>query len=127
MTPHQPLRVPVGWRVDWNTLYELDPTEENVRRGFFGGSSLFLATNSGRRFCIDVEWRPEDDPTGCYRLLVLYAPWPRGESGRRRKDEPLAFDWVAPLHEFTTRTRAELVAELEKWLLRCATWVREPN
>src|SRR5437879_3319612 len=54
--PYQPLRVPTGWRIDWNTLFELDPTEENVRGGFFGGSSLFSATHEGNRLWVDVEW-----------------------------------------------------------------------
>jgi hypothetical protein len=119
------LRVPAGWRIDWNTLFELDPTEENVRRGYFGGSSLFSATHEHRRFWIDVEWRPEDDPAGCYRMRIEYAPWERTERIRRRKDIELHFRDAEVVHQFQTPSRAELVQELETWLLRCAEWVRE--
>jgi hypothetical protein len=119
------LRVPTGWRIDWNTLFELDPTEENVRRGYFGGSSLFSATHENRRFWIDVGWRPEGDPAGCYRMRIEYAPWERTERGHRRKNVELHFRNAEVVHEFQTLSRGELVRELENWLLRCAEWVRE--
>jgi len=121
----QPVRVPSGWRIDWNTLFDLEPTEENARRGYFGGSSLFLATHEQRRFQIDVEWRPEDDPGGRYEMRVEYAPWLRTDRGRRRKGPAPAFRDAELVHEFQTRSRAELVQELETWLLHCAEWVRE--
>jgi hypothetical protein len=121
--PLQPLRVPAGWRVVWNTLFELDPTEENVRRGFFGGSSLFAAAHEGLRLSLDLEWRPEDDPAGEYRLTVEYAPWLRTARGLRRKDVPLDFSGARVVHEFRTRDRAELVRELEAALVTRSEWV----
>ncbi len=124
--PYQPLRVSPGWRISWNTLFELDPTEENVRRGFFGGSSLFSATHEHKRLWLDVEWRPEDDPAGEYRLKVEYAPWPRTADGRRREDEPLDFSGARAVHEFRTRDRAELVRALEAALVTRREW-EEPS
>ena len=82
---YQPLRMPAGWRVDWNKLFDLDPTVENVRAGYFGGSSLLAASNEHLRLQIDLEWRPEDDPSGEYLLWVTYVPWARAANGRRRK------------------------------------------
>jgi hypothetical protein len=111
--PLQPLRVPPGWLIIWNTLFEVDPTAENIHAGYFGGSSLFLATREHSRLSVDVAWRPEDDPTGEYRLKVEYAPWERTEKGRRRKDVPLDFRNARVVHEFHTRDRSELVRELE--------------
>lgn len=119
----QPLRVPSGWTIDWNMLMEIDPSPENAE--WFCGSTLFSATNAYRRFWIDVEWRPEFDPDGTYRLRVEYAPWERNERGRRRKDAPLHFRDSEIVHSFETRSRGELVHELEEWLARCTTWVRE--
>ena len=113
--PLQPLRIPPGWRVNWNTLFEIDPTPESAARGFFGGSSLFAATSVLHRSAIDIEWRPEDDPAGSYYLRVLYAPWKRTPKGRRVNDGRLDFDWTDPVHTFETRSRSALVAELEKW------------
>jgi hypothetical protein len=121
--PYQPLRVPAGWRIDWNTLSDLDPTEENVRAGFFGGSSLFSATDEQRRLWVDVEWRPEDDPAGEFKLRVEYAPWERTEKGRRRKSVPLDFRGARVVHEFRTRSRAESVRELEAVLRGRPEWV----
>jgi hypothetical protein len=121
----QPLRIPAGWEIEWNTLFELDPTEEAIAAGFFGGSSLFLATHPRRRFLIEVAWRPEDDPGGRFQLRVVYAPWNRTPEARRRKGGELDFDWAHPIHQSETRSRAELVRELESWLNRCAEWVRE--
>ena len=119
----QPLRIPAGWQVSWNTLFELEPTEENVRRGFFGGSSLFSAINEQSRLWVDIEWRPEDDPAGEYRLKVEYAPWGRSKGGRRRKDEPLDFRNARVVYEYQTRARAELVRELEAALVGRPEWI----
>jgi hypothetical protein len=103
---YQPLRVPSGWLINWNALLELDPTEENVRAGYFGGSSLFSATHEHTRLGVDVEWRPQDDPHGQFKLRVQYAPLERTEKGRRRGVPQV-------IYEFNTRLRAELVRELE--------------
>jgi len=115
--------VPAGWFINWHNLLELDPAD--AEGGAFGGSSLFRATHEQCRFLIDVEWRPEFDPEGSYRLYVEYAPWERDERGRRRKDAPLHFRDAEVVHRFETRSRTELVRELEAWLWRGATWVRE--
>lgn len=120
----QPLRIPAGWKIDWNALYETSRVED----GDFGGSSVFLAVNEGRRCCIDVEFRPEFDPAGHFTLTVQYQPWPRTEKGRRRPDVPLRFDDAAEVvHSFTTRSYAEMVDRLSEWIARCTMMVREQN
>lgn len=120
--PLQPLRVPAGWLVSWNTLSEVGPTQENVRRGYFSGSSLFSAVHRHRRLGIDVEWRPEDDPAGEYWLTVEYTPWERTEAGRRLDGAPLDFRPAMIVHEFRTRDRAALVRELEAALVSRREW-----
>ena len=75
----QPLRIPAGWLIGWNQLdIGLDADLTGV-----GGSSVFNATNEGRRFNIDIEFRPEFDPDGSFHLTVIYQPWPRTERGHR--------------------------------------------
>lgn len=118
----QPLRIPVGWKVGWNDL--------NVGMaadlGGIGGSTVFHARHEGRRFDIDIGFRPEFDPDGAFHLEVRYQPWPRTERGRRRQDAPLAFGPDAEtVHEFETRSYPALVAELEHWIARCTVWQRE--
>lgn len=119
----QALRIPAGWRISWNALFELDPTEENVRRGYFGGSSLFSAVNEGLRLSLDLEWRLEGDSAGEYRLTVEYAPWQRTSNGRRRKELLLDFRDARVVHEFRTRDRLELVRNLEAALVTRSEWV----
>jgi hypothetical protein len=120
----QPLRIPAGWAIGWNSLYA------NLRadRGAFGGSSLFNATHAARRFYIDVAFRPEFDPAGRFHLAVDYQPWPRTARGARRSDVPLRFDGDAEtVHQGETASFEELVDMLEAWLARCAGWTREGN
>ena len=118
----QPLRIPAGWSVGWNNL----STTSKVEDGDFGGSSIFHATNSGRRFMIDVEFRPEFDPSGQFYMTVSYQPWPRTEAGRRRHDEPVKFDANAEVvHAAETPVYSDLISQLETWIGRCTTWVRE--
>lgn len=118
----QPLRVPSGWRIGWN---ELRTTMDGDLTGI-GGSSVFNATNEGRRFNIDIEFRPEFDPDGSFHLTVIYQPWPRNERGRRRQDVPFRFDGDAEtVHGFETRSYQDLVAELEHWIALCTVWTRE--
>ena len=120
----QALRIPAGWSIGWNTLYATSRAEQ----GEFGGSSLFNATNPGRRFRIDVAFRPEHDPDGRFHLTVEYQPWPRTEKGRRRTDVAFVFDCDAEtIHHFDTASYAELVDQLEAWIARCTMWVREGN
>ncbi|WP_146462357.1 hypothetical protein [Rubripirellula tenax] len=122
-TPLQPLRIPPDWRVGWNTLFELDPTAENVRRGFFGGSSLFGASSVHMRLAVDVEWRPEDDPDGRYCLTVYYAPWKRTENGRRRKNVALDFSHANVVYDMETRSRQEIVEQIEEVLRGRDEWI----
>lgn len=117
-----PLRIPAGWMIGWNTL---DAGMAASLEGI-GGSSVFTATNEGRRFRIDVMFRPEFDPDGAFHLETWYQPWPRSEGGRRRQDLPFAFDANARIvHAFETRSYPALIAELEHWIARCTPWQYE--
>jgi len=123
-TPHyrelQPLRLPGGWRVGWNTLFkDLDPAV-----GDLGGSSILYLSNDGLRFIIEVMFRPEFDPDGRFIIEVTYVPYLRTERGRR--DVPFARhagDQI--VHTFETRSYAELVEHLEQQIARCSAWMIE--
>lgn len=109
----QPLRIHPDWTIDWNAFFEVDPTPETIAAGYFGGSSLFAAHSTDLRLAIDVEWRPEDDLEGQYHLTVYYAPWPRTETGRRRKSVPVDFRHSKVVHSLDTQCREQVVSELE--------------
>jgi hypothetical protein len=118
-----PLRIPGGWHISWNTLaLDCKPEESGI-----GGSSLFYAVNEGRRFLIDVMFRPEFDPDGSFILEVTYRPYPRTEKGRRRKDVPFSEGAIDDkvVHTFETRSMPELLEQLQHWIARCSVWVIE--
>ena len=119
----QPLRIPSGWCIGWNTLFELDPTKANIQAGYFGGSTKFYAVNETLRLRVDVAWIPEDDPYGNYYLCVEYAQWERNDKGRRIKNREVNFSNSRIVHEFETRDRHELVSELEDALVAKSEWI----
>lgn len=121
--PYQPLRLPPGWLVDWNTFSEHDPTIENVKADWFGGSSLFTAINTHLRLIINVTWSPEDDPDGKYLLLVKSIPWKRTDTGQRIKEATLDFTQVVTGFEYQTTDRLELVHQLEQAFIGNPQWV----
>ena len=120
----EPLRIPAGWTVGWNTLHR----DKRIEDGDFGGSSVFHASNRGRRFFIDVVFRPEFDPQGHFYLTVEYQPWPRDARGRRNKNAPFAYTVDARLmHSEEIESYAELIENLETWIARCTVWTVEGN
>lgn len=123
----QPLRIPTGWCVTCNNLLEIDPTVDQIKDGFYGLMSIFMAVHEHGRFLIDVEWRPYYDPNGRFHIWLDYAPWERTERGRRRKDVPVSYRNSERVREFQTASRIELVRTLEEWMERCHAWRHEAN
>jgi hypothetical protein len=76
---------------------------------------------------IDVDWvdAPEAPFGGCYCLSVVYAPWPRTPTGRRRKGLPLDFDWQHPKYTISTTSKEELVAEIERMFNASYAWTEQ--
>jgi hypothetical protein len=103
--PLQPLRIPSGWLVAYNNgLFEIDPRPEIVSaedRSWLFKEDMLQITHQRANRLLDIGWYPEGDlETGKYRLVVY-----EGDFRSRL------------LHEFTTRDRADLVAEIERLLL----------
>ena len=103
--PLQPLRIPTGWTVGYNDgLYEIDPSAETIRteKGlqFFKEDMLQLKHAHFNRL-LDVGWFPEGDLQHGEYGLVLH----EGDCTGRK------------VHEFRTRDRQALVAEVERLLM----------
>lgn len=99
----QPLRVPTGWMISYYQLLELDPDSALLDRdaaiAFFKQDLLQFYLPRGDRL-VDVGWYPDGDlADGAYKLVVYEGDF-RGRL----------------LHEYRTRSRVELVAELERVL-----------
>lgn len=116
------LRIPSGWRIGINELSSHMESDRCIL-----GSILFSATKPTRRFHIEVTIWPEQDPAAEFWLRVTYAPWPRSDRGRRIKDRPLTFLDGEIVHEFSTESYSDLIAELQHWIARCTVWTREGN
>src|SRR4051812_29295987 len=97
--PLQPLRIPSGWLVDFNTFSEVDPsTSLGPDAALWRKQDLLQAVHLRRDRVLDLGWYPDGDvAAGAYRV-VLHAGDLRG---------PL-------LHEFESRERLAVVAEVER-------------
>ncbi len=104
----QPLRVPAGWRIEYNNgLFEVDPSPELVPeqdRWWLFKQDMLQMMHERRDRLLDLGWYPESDLERGHYGLVVYEGNFRGRL----------------LHEFSTRDRLALVAEIER-LLRAVT------
>lgn len=103
--PLQPLRIPMGWHVDYNNgLYEIDPLPELVPeadRWWVFKEDMLQLTHPRSNRLLDLGWYPEGDLAGGHYGLVAYEGDFRGRL----------------LHEFRSRDRLALVAEIERLLV----------
>ncbi len=100
----QPLRIPAGWTLGWNTFQAIEIPPDG-----FAGSSLLYLLRHDRRLVVDVEWRPEFDPNGHYHYYVQRNPL--------RTDEPSDLNDDV-LDSSESRSRDDVVRWLDTWLAR---------
>ncbi len=101
----QPLRIPAGWTIGWNTFQAIEIPPDG-----FSGSSLLYLLRHDRRLVIDVEWRPEFDPNGHYHYYVERQPL---------HTEPISNDNDSELIDSAqSRSRDVVVTWLNTWLAR---------
>ena len=60
----RPLRIPPGWRIDYNEWYEGDIASPALQQ------DLLLAIHAERDRILDVSWYYGDRDTACYRVTV---------------------------------------------------------
>jgi len=97
----QPLRIPTGWDVTWNTFYEADPIHFNEEDSNFclNFTEDLLQMKRGN-IILDLGWYPECKVDGEYRLVVI-------------QDE----EWEKPFFSFETRDKATIIHKIEELLL----------
>jgi hypothetical protein len=104
---YQPLRISSDWKITLNCFFEIDPSTETM--SYFAENLLFL--NSERRNrSIELQWKPEDDPTGEYVLKVinLYEEY----SEVTKKVHQIG-DFGKPHLSFRSKSRIEIVEKIE--------------
>lgn len=104
---YQPLGLPAGWTVAYNSFYELDPDSGVQVEGLPNGSAWGLFSQDMLQLksqhydiLVDLGWCPDEDPNGSFVLRAI-----RGT------------DWDKPLVEFESRSRLAVVQRLESILL----------
>ena len=65
----QPLRVPSGWTITINNLYEVEFTEENL--DWFSSSVLIGGEHRSTGYCFDCSLEPESDANGEFVVEFL--------------------------------------------------------
>ena len=104
--PLQPLRIPTGWEVSFNTFFEVDArfrswddTSYNFKE------DMLLLKNRHRGVIIDLGWMPSFRSTGRFYLRAV-----------RLLSEAEGGDWEKPMRLLETRSRRKVVTAIEDWL-----------
>jgi len=110
----QPLRIPPGWTFLFHKLEDVEPEDvpkdDELWLEVFTQDIMYLYANVQRKrnkqiekqkLAIDLGWYPDGEPDGAFRMVAL-----------------LNDDWEAPLLEFSSRSKAEVVEKLESWLFK---------
>jgi hypothetical protein len=114
----QPLRIPSGWTIEWNTFMESDPHPDNMSD--FSGSSLLHAYNDHAKRAINLTLTPEEDFEGEFylRVINLYEDY-----NHQTNKVDLTGIWEAPHYEFRSKSRLEVVIEIERLMLQLKPYV----
>lgn len=95
----QPLRIPAGWTVKYNTFSEYDPEKDGAEYSYELQEDLLQLAN--KNLLIDLGWYPNGDVDGSYKLFLV----------DMNGDRP--FDM--PLESFCSKSRQEVIYKIEYW------------
>jgi hypothetical protein len=98
----QPLRVPTGWHVSYNTFTELDPQDlsENAEDWWELNEDLLQLHYSPKKLTLDLGWYGGNSlSSGFFRVYLIQNQ-----------------DWENPLTEYTTQNKEEIISKIEKLL-----------
>lgn len=107
----QALRIPAGWQVVHNALRAVEPPTEEATFSavahYFHEDLLHLF-NEARSVSLRVDWHPNNDHQGSYRLRVIRSSSPPADSPSPE----------AVITTYETRVLSLLVEQLETWTAR---------
>jgi hypothetical protein len=93
----QPLRIPVGWSVEYNDFREIDPStghEDDFRE------DLLQLAHAQSKCVLDVGWYPEGNLKRGRFVLYLVRN----------------HDWDKPLYRFSSRDRGKIAKKIDRIL-----------
>jgi hypothetical protein len=105
--PLQPLRIPTGWLVEWNTFFDAQPPLDHQNDlSWEFAQDMLLIINNHIGVVIDVDWCP-NLKRGVFRLTAvrLY-----------ENDDAMSRSWDKPLKHLHTRSKETIVRTLERWM-----------
>lgn len=95
----QPLRIPAGWKIEYNNFSEYDFEKNGKEDSYELHEDLLRLSNEIASLTIDLGWYPSYDINGNYVLLLV-------------KD----FKWEQPLKQLLSRSKEQVIACIEKWV-----------
>jgi len=103
----QPIRVPSGWTITINNLYEVELTPETC--GWFSNSVLIGGVRQSTGHCFDTRVEPEGDPDGEFVIDMLTIEYDR-------RGEPIK-NSEKFLGEFRTKSKIEFIERVEDFMI----------
>ena len=103
----QPLRVPSGWCMTINNLYEVELTPETS--GWFSSSVLIGGARQSTGHCFDSRVEPEGDPDG--EFVVDFWMIKYDDKGQPVKNSEVF------LGDFRTKSKALFIGKIESFML----------
>ncbi|MFW6751239.1 hypothetical protein ACKUG4_11210 [Pseudomonas glycinae] len=103
----QPLRVPSGWTITINNLFEVDLAPETAE--WFSSSVLLGGVRRATGHCFDSRVEPEGDPSGEFVVDFLTIKYDN-------KGKPLKNSEIF-LGEFRTKDKMEYIKKIEDFML----------
>lgn len=98
--PLVPLRIPSGWEVRFNNFVEIEDDMDASERAAYLSQDLLSIRSTAPEgspaagWALDLGWRPDGDPDGAYRLVLLDPEGGRA-SGLESRHAEVARDAVA--------------------------------
>lgn len=102
-----PLRVPSGWTITINNLFEVDFTPETVE--WFSNSVLLGGVRRTTGHCSDSRLEPEGDPDGEFVIEFLTIKY--DNKGKPIKNSEL------PLGQYRTKSKEDFIKQIERFML----------
>lgn len=103
----QPIRVPSGWTVTINNLFEVELTPETS--DWFTCSVLLGGVRRSSGHCFDSRVEPEGDPNGEFVINFLKIDYDQ-------KGKPVKNSEVF-LGEFRTKSKIEFIKKIESFMI----------
>ena len=104
--PLQPLRVPGGWSITVNTLFDVEPGPATMQ--WFSSALLLWGHCRDSGYCFNSHFEPEDDPDGEFVLEMFRVRYDR--QGQAVKGRELF------LGDFRTRSKTDFVERVERFM-----------